>query len=206
MRFNGLILGIAFLSVFIQHATAQGGETAATYSLIVYNPARSLADNRILNGGGASVGYNLGEYLTVKGEIEGYASTTVTFRLPQNANSPAGTFQSQGSMVTYLFGPQINIPGYRKRVFCETLFGIANTGAYANLFKSAGVTGLSAQNSGFAMAIGGGLDIGVAKHVALRVAQVDYLMTRYEWKPIGINNQSNFRFQTGLVFGWGGGE
>jgi len=32
---------------------------------------------------------------------------------------------------------------------------------------------------------------------------VDYFLTRYEWKPIGINNQSNFRYQAGVVFAFG---
>ena len=42
------------------------------------------------------------------------------------------------------------------------------------------------------MAVGGGLDIAIAEHVALRPIQFDYFMTRYEWKALGINNQSNF--------------
>ena len=63
---------------------------------------------------------------------------------------------------------------------------------YADLFKAAGITSLSAENNGFAMAFGGGVDVKVGRHPALRPAQFDYLMTRYEWKPIGINNQKQF--------------
>jgi hypothetical protein len=106
-------------------------------------------------------------------------------------------------MVSYLFGPQFNWPMTKKRVFGEALFGNANTGAYGNLFRAAGVHGLSAHNNGFAMAFGGGIDFKIAKNIALRPAQVDYFLTRYEWKQIGINNQSNFRYQAGVVFAWG---
>jgi hypothetical protein len=106
-------------------------------------------------------------------------------------------------MFTYLFGPQFNFGRDGKRIFGEALFGGASTNTYASLFKSANITGLSAGTNGFAMAFGGGLDIAIADHVALRPIQFDYFMTRYEWKPLGINNQSNFRYQAGLVFVFG---
>ena len=198
-----LVAGLASLASFYHFAYAQKGETSIDYSLVVYNPAKSLASNRILNGGGGSVGFILGENLELKGELQGYATTTFTFHLPGTVNSAKGTFQSQGSMVTYLFGPQFNFPMVRKRLFGEALFGGANTGAYGSLFKAANVTGLSAHNNGFAMAIGGGIDIQISNHLALRPAQLDYFLTRYEWKQIGINNQSNFRYQAGIVFAWG---
>lgn len=185
-------------------AHGQSKEVSVNYSLIVYNPAKSISSNRDLNGGGGSIGYNLGDYLTLKGEFEGTATTTFTFHLPPTPNSKSGTFSTKGDMFTYLFGPQVNIPGSRRRFFVETLFGGAYTNAYGNLFKTAGVTGLKATNNGFAMAAGGGLDFVIAKHIAIRPVQFDYFLTRYEWRKIGINNQSNFRYQAGMVFGFGG--
>lgn len=203
MTFRRLLLfGLVSSTTLCQLSSAQSGETGLNYSFIIYNPAKGVAGERALNGGGGSVGFNLGEYLTLKGEIEGYTTTVLTFHLPQTAYSPAGTFQSQGNMVTFLFGPQINIPLAGKRVFGETLFGLANTGAYTDLFRVAGVKGLSGSNSGLAMAIGGGFDISISRHVGLRPVQLDYFLTRYEWKPLGINNQSNFRYQAGVVFFW----
>lgn len=202
MRFL-LVVGLTTLAGFSQLAYAKNGETTINYSLVIYNPAKSLAGSRNLNGGGGSVGFNFGDYLTVKGEIQGYVSTTFTYHVPPSAYSAGGTFQSSASMVSYLFGPQFNLPMNKKRLFGEALFGGANTGAYGNLFRAAGVKGLSAHNNGFAMAIGGGIDFKISKNVALRPAQIDYFLTRYEWKQIGINNQSNFRYQAGVVFAWG---
>ena len=98
----------------------------------------------------------------------------------------------------------MNFPFNGKRIFAETLFGGAYSNAYANLFKAADVTGLSASNNGFAMAFGGGLEFAFSKHMTFRPAQFDYFITRYEWKPLGINNQSNFRYQAGLAFAFGG--
>jgi hypothetical protein len=199
-----------WLSVFLvsaicalQSAFAQSKEVFLNYSLVVYNPAESLTGSRNLNGGGGSFAINYGEYFALKGEFEGYATTTLTFHLPPTENSAAGTFSTQGNMFTYLFGPQFNYVANRKRLFGEALFGGAYTNVYANLFKAADVMGLSANNNGFAMAFGGGLDFAVAKHVAVRPVQFDYFMTRYEWKSLGINNQSNFRYQAGVVLEFG---
>lgn len=187
-----------------RRAQGQNKEISVNYSYVVYNPAKSIADSRDLNGGGGSAGFNFGDYLTLKGEFEAYSTTTVTFHLQPTPNSAGGTFNTKADMFTYLFGPQVSIPASRKRFFFEGLFGGADTNAYANLFNAAGVTGLKASNNGFAMAMGGGMDFVVAKHIAIRPVQFDYFLTRYEWKPIGINNQSNFRYQAGIVFALGG--
>jgi hypothetical protein len=201
MSFNWVVRsGFGVLMALAQLLHAQRGELTVDYSLVVYNPARSLAGDRNLNGGGGSIGFNLGDYLTLKGELQSYGTTTLTYHLPSTPNSTQGTYESKGSMYTYLFGPQINIPLINKRFFGEALFGGANTDAYANLFAAAHVTGISASNNGFAMAIGGGLDYKISRHVGFRPAQFDYFLTRYEWKQLGINNQSNFRYQAGLLF------
>lgn len=181
-------------------------EVSVHYSFLHYNPAKSLTGSENLNGGGGSLVYNFGKYVGIKAEFGGYANAEQTFHIA--ANPPliprSGTFTTQANLFTYLFGPQINIPAHKVRVFGQALFGGANTNGYAHLFQAAGITGLSEGNNGFAMAFGGGVDIPVANHVMIRVAQLDYLLTRYEWKELGINNQSNFRYQAGLVFGWGG--
>ncbi len=185
---------------------AQRYETAVNYSLVVYNPAKSLTGDRNLNGGGGSFTRTFGDYFALKAELQGYATTTLTYHVTAipGVVPRTGTFSTQANMFTYLFGPQFNIANNRVRLFGEALFGGAYTNAYADLFKAAGVTGLSADNNGFAMAFGGGVDVKVGRHTALRPAQFDYLLTRYEWKPIGINNQSNFRYQAGVVFAFGG--
>jgi hypothetical protein len=198
-----LTFGLAALAAVPQFAHAQSGEATANYSFVLYNPAKSLAGSRNLNGGGGSIGINFNEYFMAKGEFQGYGTTTFTYHVPKTVNSPGGTFESQGNMFTYLFGPQVTFPLNNKRIFAEALFGGANTNAYANLFKAASVTGLSSSNNGFAMVFGGGFDIAITDHFAVRPVQVDYFLTRYEWKPIGINNQSNFRYQAGVVFAFG---
>ena len=53
------------------------------------------------------------------------------------------------------------------------------------------------------MATGGGVDIAVSKHFAIRPIQVNYLFTRF---PNGTNDHQtsdNFRLTTGLVVRFG---
>jgi hypothetical protein len=198
---------IAILFVAVNAASslaiAQMGEASVDYSLVVYHPAVSIANSRNLNGGGGSIGINFGRFVTIKGELEGYGTTTFTFH-PQatpTASTTPGTITTQGNMLTYLFGPQLNFPIHNKmRLFGEALFGGAHSNLYANFFSADQITSLAPSNNGFAMAIGGGLDIKVLPHVLIRPGQFDYFLTRYEWPTLGINNQSNFRYQAGVVF------
>jgi hypothetical protein len=86
------------------------------------------------------------------------------------------------STYTYLFGPQISMPG-RFSPFGHLLLG----GAHLS------VAGFG--NSSFSMALGGGLDYTVKDKIAWRVGQFDYLLTQF-----GGGSQNNFRFSTGLIY------
>jgi hypothetical protein len=49
--------------------------------------------------------------------------------------------------------------------------------------------------------LGGGVDIKVTSHLAIRPIEADYFLTRFiNNLTTGNNNQNNFRFQAGLVF------
>jgi hypothetical protein len=54
--------------------------------------------------------------------------------------------------------------------------------------------------NGFAAAFGGGLDIRVTDHVAVKPFQIEYLMTQVPniWSPN--NTQNNIRYSAGVVF------
>ena len=62
----------------------------------------------------------------------------------------------------------------------------------------------------FAMKFGGGVDVGVARHFAVRLGEFNYYMTRFgtsdcllgPGEPCGINGkgtQNNFTISTGIV-------
>jgi len=188
-------------------AFAQKEEVAVDYSMFVFYPAKGLAKCRNLYGGGGAFVYNFTRHIGVKSEFEGYLSSTAQFTLP--ANPPTipvgGTFKTQMNMFTFLFGPQFSfpVPSSKVRIFGETLFGGAYTNLWSNLFREASISGLAASKTGFAMSLGGGVDLGINDRVAFRIAQVDYVGTRYSWPTIGVQNQNSVRYQGGFVFVFG---
>jgi hypothetical protein len=187
-------------------------EVSVDYSYFRFNPSLSQLRNRSYNGGGGSFNFNLTKHFGIKAEFMGYGSTswTTTFANPivtPSGTIPAGTFQSQGNMFTYLFGPTYTIRTSRVNYFGEILFGGSNTNGYANLIKSIDAGGGTISASGaqhpFTMAIGGGLDIKINNSIAFRPVEIDYALTRYSNPLTSVNNQNHFRYLAGLVFRFG---
>lgn len=201
-------LAILLLTVMVGiQAFAQKEEVAVDYSYFAFYPAKGLAKVTNLYGGGGAFVYNFTNHIGIKSEFEGYLSRSAQFTFP--ANPPvvptAGTFNTQMNMFTFLFGPQLSfpVPSSKVRIFGETLFGGAHTNLWSNLFKQAGISGPAATKTGFAYALGGGVDLGINDRVAFRIAQVDYVATRYSWATLGVQNQNSVRFQGGFVFVFG---
>jgi opacity protein-like surface antigen len=84
----------------------------------------------------------------------------------------------------FLFGPAVRFPNSsRLTPFAHALFG----GGHGT------ITGFGSETK-FSWAAGGGVDVGVAPHVAVRVAQFDYMQTRF----ITLT-QNNLRYSAGIV-------
>jgi len=188
-------------------------EVSAEYSFLRFNPSLPELSNSNFNGGGGGIAWFFSRYLGVKSEFIGYAKDTwtVTFQTPlvvtphnTVANIPAGSYSANASMFTYQFGPVARIPFHRLTVFGEVLFGGALTNGYGNIQRSIdlghGTLPLTGNQNTFAMVAGGGVDLRVSKRVALRLAEVDYFLTRYT-NPITLStSQNNFRYCAGIVF------
>jgi len=166
-----------------------------------------LADgNRLvwLNGGSTSIAFNFNRYLGLVGDFGGFADTQL--RLNGAAN-PGVVQDSSGSAYTYLFGPRLSYRGHeRVTPFAQALFGGIHAG---EVTLSSGCTGagcipLPTENK-FAMTAGGGLDVNMSHHLALRLIQAEYLMTRFENLNTGMPaTQNDMRLSSGLVFRFGG--
>jgi hypothetical protein len=178
-----------------------------------YNPTITGLQSRALNGAGGGVQWNMNKYLGVKMDLQGYMSTEWTLNVTAPISVPGGiipvgTYKSNSTMFTYLFGPVIRFPGKKVVPFAEVLFGGSNTNLYANLYNQTLLGGSSGEKSGtqhpFTMAFGGGFDWVLTKNVALRLAEMDYVLTRYTNPLTNTNNQNSFRYLGGMVFRWGG--
>lgn len=123
-------------------------------------------------------------------------------------------------VVNVLGGPQVRFPNQtRATPFLRALFGVANTRYEASeSFTPAGggnVTRTFETNAtDFAMALGGGVDIGLSERVGLRLIQVDYNPVFLRDRSINVlgaagaiqpqrlesNRQDNIRLSVGLTF------
>jgi hypothetical protein len=164
-------------------------EIAGMYDYVNFGPA-SPFNNFNSQGGAASFTYNASKWLGLTGELGGYDFKRSLFPLT------GSTVDTNGSFITYLFGPRLNLRKFEHFVpFGEFLVGGARGG-----IELAGVSSESA----FAMAVGGGVDLVLHKNLAWRVAQLDYLMTSFTGNAVGATGRQNsFRAATGLVLRFG---
>jgi hypothetical protein len=188
-------------------------EVFGDYTYMQYNPTVTGLQSRALNGGGGGLQVNFGRYFGLKADLQGYMSTEWTLNvltaMPVSQGTiPAGTYKSNATMFTYLFGPVIKVPAKRVTPFFEVLFGGSNTNLYGQLsdaiVANGGTINKSSTQHPFTMAFGGGLDVSLGRHVALRLAELDYVLTRYTNPLTQTNNQNNFRYLGGIVFKIGG--
>lgn len=103
---------------------------------------------------------------------------------------------------TFMFGPTIASHSNEKFVpFAHVLFGGAHCSA-SGLGAGSGDC-IGAGSNSFAMAFGGGLDVG-SKKIAFRVGQFDYIYTRFGHEGSAdippLNHQNTFRYSAGIVF------
>lgn len=173
--------------LFAVSASAQDSpkvETFVGYSYVRFNPGSTSGLTGLnLNGGGANVAFNPSHVFGIVADFGGTHTG--------NVSGPG----SSGTLYTYLFGPRFS---YRRSNRFTPFGQILVGGAHGS--ASFGVT-TAAVNS-FAMSFGGGLDVKVTDHIAVRPAQVDYLMTRFDLTGTGRTAQNNLRYSAGVVFRW----
>lgn len=158
-----------------------------------------------LHGGSTSLAYNFNRYLGLVGDFGGYDNTRLTLFGPTGNQ----TVDANGSAYTYLFGPRVSFRGHESFTpFIQALFGEAHASSVMISGCTGGVscTPLGSENA-FAMTAGGGIDITLHRHIALRLFQAEYLMTRFKDSSSLTGNttrQNNVRLSTGIVFRFGG--
>jgi opacity protein-like surface antigen len=175
------------------------------YSYLRAVPAPA-SGNRMewLNGGSTSIALNLNRYLGLVGDFGGFADSHLL--LSGTGGNPSTVVDSSGRAYTYLFGPRLSFRNHtRLTPFAQVLFG----GMHASEVtlsgcSGAGCTPLPSENK-FTWTAGGGLDIRVHQHFAIRIIQAEYLRTSFEDHGTGENaTQNDMRLSSGIVFRFGG--
>ncbi|HYX54011.1 MAG TPA: PKD domain-containing protein, partial [Candidatus Limnocylindrales bacterium] len=148
----------------------------------------ALNQNFNNHGGTGAVALNVNRWFGLVADFGAYRVSDL----------PSGV---SGSQYTFLFGPQFSFRHERWTPFLHALFGadrVASkvTGTNTGFFNS------TFNENKFAMALGGGFDLNLGKHLAWRVVQAEYLLTKFV--DANNNQQNNIRAATGLVVRFGG--
>jgi outer membrane protein OmpA-like peptidoglycan-associated protein len=170
-------------------------EIAFLYQYVNFNPG-GVFRNFNSHGGSGEVAYNPSRWLGIVAQAGGYTFTRDLSPIAASNPTLTNPAATDGGFSTVLFGPRLNLRKFDHFVpFAEFLIGFAHAGG--------AVTGGGSQYT-FALAAGGGVDLVLWKHVAWRIAELDYLQTNFTGIAVGANaRQNNFRAGSGVVFRFG---
>ena len=111
------------------------------------------------HGWNSSITGNVNKWFGIVGDLSGHYGSELdgTIRINEDAHS-------------FLVGPRISLRGKRLNTFTYAVFGATRFHQSATIADQK----LSRSDTGFSLAIGGGLDIKVSERIAIRAFQLDY--------------------------------
>lgn len=180
----------------------QATDFKRTEFYVGYSNAQSEGNQ---NGNGFNVSgvYNVTRYIGIKGDVSATFNSQ-RFGFTNSAPFYTASFRSRTSLTNVLGGVQIkdNANSGRFKPFAHVLLGVGRTTSSSGDFQcspgancpAAFPTG-SYKNTGFAGALGGGLDYRINKRIQVRLFQVDF-------NPVstGFGTNKNVRLGAGIVF------
>lgn len=209
----GRVIGLALLfAVFAAATDFQQYEIYLGYNFARLNPDKSYVPSFNANGGGGQFVYNFSSMLGAAVDVGAVTKGVL------------GGYNVDTTLMNFVAGPRFSWNRYsRFRPFAEALFG----GAYGTSSTQSSLllvvtppilppglavppnapvsARLVSSRVGFAMLLGGGLDVKVSKHVFVRPFEVDYYLTRLPdfGLPNDNINRNNFRYSGGVNFMFG---
>ena len=197
MRKQALIFcALLTLFVFVQTSEAQDkvdvfvgysySRAPLTTSVILVTPGTPCPIGVFCSSGLTNFGANSNGW-----EVTSIVKLRKWFGVAGDFGAVYGNFAGENTRIqTYLFGPQISLPG-RFSPFVHLLAGAATKTISISApppFK------FSVGTTAFALAIGGGLDWKLNRFASIRLIQVDYLLTRFSGQT-----RNEPRISAGLV-------
>jgi len=174
-RWGLLCAGILLFAGLASAQVAPKVEVFGGYSYLYSSVGGGLRGTNFDLGVSGSFAYNLNNWFGVVGDFGGYHTGDLF------------ASHHSGNVITYMGGPKFSYRAEKATLFAQTLFGGAR-------FSTTGFS-----TNAFAMALGGGADVNVSDHFAVRVAQVEYILSRLN---LGFNpkSQNSVRYSAGVVF------
>jgi outer membrane immunogenic protein len=167
-------------------------EVAVTYTFVRSNAPVGDCGCFNLNGGSASFALGLGhsKYAVV---VDGSVTHNGGI-YSRDAGAPGSTLTMSTFMGGLRFRPQFGRGTFKP--FAQVLAGGVHTSG--TVFENQDSPTASAAGTAFAAEAGGGLDLKLKRHLALRLVEVDYLVTKF---ANGDNDhQNDLRINSGIVF------
>jgi opacity protein-like surface antigen len=163
-----------------------------------------------LNGWATSVVFSPLDWFGIEGAISGhYGRGESAVTLPPIPGIPVPTFttRTSASLYTFTAGPRFSARSDRVTGYGHVLAGAARYRqdldfSVSYIPEPDPLISATFKQTRFAAIFGGGIDVKVTDRVAVRVVEVDYLLTRFE-EPDTSRVQSGLRLSTGIVFSFG---
>jgi peptidoglycan-associated lipoprotein len=131
-------------------------------------------------GGAAEVNYSFFHGFGATASVLGLHADSIGSGVPVN-------------MMIVTFGPSYTYSHRRASLFAHGLIGVVD--GFQGLYPQGGVASSSA--NALAVQTGGGLDVGISQHLAVRLVQADYVRTQLP--NSSTNVQNNLRLAVGIV-------
>jgi outer membrane immunogenic protein len=187
---RSLLLSTVFLLAGAAAALAQqdtyGGDVAAAYHWMHTNAGPGQCGCFGLNGGGVSGSWN----------FRNSWSAVVDISAENRSSKPAAN--DSLTLVSYLAGARYKISqpwlegSHKPQPFAQIILGAAHAGG--------GEAGVADGSYKFATRMGGGVDVPLRGHFALRVIQIDYYLTSFA--NATNDHQNNLLVGAGIVYHW----
>ena len=211
MRRSVIIMAALLPSALMASSTeVEPYESFFGFSFVRFNPNSSILPSFNAPGGDYQFVYNVNSRVGVVADLGAVTKGELNH------------FGVDSTVVHFTAGPRFKFHGEsRFQPFAQMLFGGAYSTASTKVILPSGVAGVPAagfivnpdlpvaarlvvSRAGFSMLAGGGIDIKISKHVAMRPVGVDYYLVRLPG-PLTGNPQTvgNFRYSAGVNFLFG---
>jgi outer membrane protein OmpA-like peptidoglycan-associated protein/opacity protein-like surface antigen len=151
----------------------------------------SFSQSTNLNGGSASLAVYFNKNWAIAGDFGAYHNGDVSHNV-------------DATLYSYLIGPRYS---FRNSTIVTPFVQVLIGGVHGSVGIPAGLLGnptsVTFTQNAFAMTAGGGLDVTVSKHWAIRVIQAEYFLTNFSAPStvtgLSVNRQNNLRISAGVV-------
>ncbi len=182
---SGVLL-LAGASAALAQQDKYSGDAAAAYHWVRANAGPGQCGCFGMNGGGLSGSWN----------FRGSFSAVVDISAENTGSVPP--LNNSLTLVSYLAGARYKISqpwpegNHKPQPFAQIILGAAHAGG--------GEAGVADGSYRFATRIGGGIDVPLNSHFAVRVVQIDYYLTTFA--NATNDHQNNLLVGAGIVYHW----